>query len=106
MSTHTPELWDTTQMRVSKKKTKDRSALNVHLYGVNWDDHKANARLISAAPDLLAACIQAYGTLADINNNWPGRHTMAGQRLLCEMRGAISEATGIDRETIQNGGTS
>jgi len=70
------------------------------------DAIEMHKRMQDAAPELLAACIQAYGNLSNVHNNWPGRGTMAGQRLLCDLLDAISEGTGIDRETIQNGGTS
>ena len=66
-------------------------------------DHP-DAQLIAAAPELLAACIQAYGKLSDVHCSWPGRHTTVGQNLLCGMRDAIAKATGIDCQTVQNGG--
>jgi len=50
---------------------------------------------------LFAAATHAYGVLADVRNQWPGRHTLEGQRLLCDLRDALSEASGVDAEYVQ-----
>ena len=57
-------------------------------------DIEANARLIAAAPDLLAECEREYTELADIYNNWPGRNTAKGQMKMCRLRDLIAAATG------------
>lgn len=67
-----------------------------------WTNEIDNARLIAAAPDLFAALQKAYSVLANIHHEWPGRNTREGQRLLCDMRDALSAASGIDAEEIQN----
>lgn len=55
MSKHTPGPWKAGTKSVTAPETEDRLAMDVRLYGGNSDDHRANARLIAAAPDLLAA---------------------------------------------------
>jgi len=67
--------------------------------GENWI---ANARLISSAPDLIEAAQVAYVLLADIRNEWPGRHTREGQLTLCLLRDAIAKACGIDPQEVQD----
>lgn len=62
----------------------------------------ANARLISASPDLLATSAAAYKLLADITHSWRGRETPEGQMLLISLREAISKATGRDAEAVQD----
>ena len=62
---------------------------------------EANARLIAVAPELLEALRAAYACLAQFNNRWPGRDTMEGQRLLCNLRDTICAATGRDGESVQ-----
>lgn len=56
---YTPGPWKATARRVSKPETEDRLALDVQINGGNRDDNKANARLIAAAPDMLAV-LQAF----------------------------------------------
>lgn len=46
--------------------------------------------------DLLAALQAAYNVLGDCMHHWPGRDTLNGQKLLIDMRDAISAATGRD----------
>lgn len=46
--------------------------------------------------------IDAYGVLADVHHNWPGRDTKDGQRLLCDLRDAISAESGLSDEFVQN----
>ncbi len=62
----------------------------------------ANARLIAAAPCQHEALREAYAALADVHNNWPGRHPSAGQRLLCRMRDALVKATGDEPRDVQD----
>lgn len=63
---------------------------------------EADARLISAAPDLLAATKIAYTILADIRHDWAGRHTAEGQGALCAMRDAIAKAECREAEEVQD----
>lgn len=63
----------------------------------------ANARLIAAAPELLRAAESAYQVLANIFHEWPGRHTMAGQGLLVNLRDGIAKATGKSDREVQDG---
>ncbi len=54
-----------------------------------------NKRMLNALQD-------AYGLLADIRHEWPGRNTPRGQRLLSEMRDAIALATGLTAQEVQD----
>lgn len=60
------------------------------------------ARLIAAAPDLLAEVEREYTELADHRNEWPGRSTHAGQAKLCRLRDLICEATGREPQDVQD----
>src|SRR5260221_2773163 len=51
---------------------------------------------------LLEALEEGYAVMADITNQWEGRHTVDGQKLLCKMRDAIASATGISGEDGQD----
>ncbi len=62
----------------------------------------ADARLISAAPDLLAIAERAYIKFGDFTADWPGRNTGAGQALLGDLRNAIAKATGREAEAVQD----
>lgn len=55
-----------------------------------------------AAPALLAEIEREYTTLADVHNNWPGRHTMQGQTKLCRLRDLIAAATGRGDQEVQD----
>jgi len=63
---------------------------------------EANAKLIAAAPELLAALETAYETLGANNHHWVGRNTSLGQELLSAMCYAISQATGRDAQDVQD----
>lgn len=52
---HTPAPWKAGARSVSAPETEDRLGLDCRLYGGNAGDNRANARLIAASPDLLAA---------------------------------------------------
>lgn len=60
---HTPGPWDVREFRVFAVKN-DRTVASCGQYfnnqdeGANYDENCANARLIAAAPELLAACEQ------------------------------------------------
>lgn len=71
-------------------------------YRISEAEGLANLHLIAAAPDLLTALESAYEMLADIHHEWPKRSTREGQRLLCQLRDAISKATDRDTEDVQN----
>jgi hypothetical protein len=55
--------------------------------------------------EALEALEEGYAVLADVTNQWEGRHTIAGQKLLCKMRDAIASATGISGEFVQDNAT-
>lgn len=73
----------------------------------DWDateeTNLANAQLIAAAPELLRLLAQAYYRAADIRNEWPGRNSLTGQKILCDMRDTIAKAMGIDGQDVQDG---
>lgn len=62
----------------------------------------ANARLMAAAPCLLAEIEREYTDLADFHNNWPGRSTAEGQMKLCRLRDLIAVATGRSERDVQD----
>jgi hypothetical protein len=70
-----------------------------HCYG---PDQAANARLLASAPNLLAECEREYASLADIQNEWPGRASMKGQQKLCRLRDLIAAATGRTQQDVQD----
>lgn len=63
---------------------------------------EANARLMAAAPELLAEVEREYETLADIRNEWAGRYTPQGQAKLCRLRDLIAKATGRTEQDVQD----
>jgi len=63
MSKYTPGPWRATQRTVTAPETEDRLGLEVRVYGGNSDDHRANCRLIAAAPDLLDALMELNARL-------------------------------------------
>lgn len=54
------------------------------------------------AEELTTVLMEAYGVLADIHHDWPGRITPAGQHLLTTMRETISAATGLSARFVQD----
>ena len=50
----------------------------------------------------LAILQDAYEVLANIHNNWSGRHTQKGQDLLCRLRDEIATQTGASIEEVQD----
>lgn len=44
----------------------------------------------------------AYAVLGAPTNQWRGRHTVEGQRLLSNMRDAIADITGRDPQDVQD----
>lgn len=55
MNAHTPGPWKSTHCTVSAEETDERLGFRISVRNGNRDDTRANARLIAAAPDLLAA---------------------------------------------------
>lgn len=64
---------------------------------------KEDATLIAAAPELLHVVTLAYYVMSNIDNQFRGRHTEAGQALLSGMRDTIAKATGLSAEEVQDG---
>ena len=103
---HTPGPWRAT---LGRSQMSDPGTTIYHLgqWGVYSDadshgDPEADARLIAAAPELLAAVEQTYAELADISNEWPGRGTAKGQAKLVALRDVIAKATGRDAQEVQD----
>lgn len=73
-SKHTPGPWTTTSIHPQRDwvNASGRAALAevaVVVSGREWPEGKANARLIAAAPDLLAACTRALGFVDSMPDN-------------------------------------
>lgn len=51
-----------------------------------------------------SAAVHAYGVLADIHNEWPGRNTREGQALLSDLRDGIAETFDKDPQFVQDAG--
>ena len=92
MSKHTPGPWKAGSRSVTAPETEDRLALDVRLYGGNSGDHRANARLIAAAPDLLLALRMLHAETADYIrlNNLGGMDNQCMQLA----RAALAKAVG------------
>lgn len=92
MSSHTPGPWTAGSKTVRAPETEDRLPLDVRLFGGNANDHRANARLIAAAPELLQALQLLHDDIAEYArlNNLGGfdNHVMK------LARAAIAKATG------------
>ena len=65
MSKHTPGPWKAGSRSVRAPETEDRLGLDIRLYGGNPDDNRANARLIAAAPELLATLRGLHGVMRE-----------------------------------------
>lgn len=50
---------------------------------------------------ILTAATAAYARLSEFRNNWPGRGSIEGQLLLCNLRDAIAEETGQTAQQVQ-----
>lgn len=61
-----------------------------------------DARLIAAAPMQFELVERVYVLLADVRNQWQGRHTAAGQRLLSDLRDSICSVTGREAQDVQD----
>lgn len=109
---HTPGPWHVAYYGDSERQIVKRGSLSLAEL-LAWSSGpeskaqvEANARLIAAAPELLAALEKSYALLADIRHNWVGRETYAGQALLCSMRDTIAKATDRDPCEVSTGNRS
>ena len=59
------------------------------------------AQLKAQRDDLCRLVGLAYETLADNENNWPGRNSQAGQWLLCELRNSSAEWNSREVEELK-----
>lgn len=55
--------------------------------------------------DLVKELLFKYKALSSINNNWPGRITVDGQRLLCELRDQIATMLNVEPQVVQDSDT-
>jgi len=78
------------------------ASVSFHADGLSVDEAQKLGSLLSAAPILLVAAMDAYSLLADVRHEWSGRSTSAGQRLLCDLRDAIAKATDRDPQDVQD----
>lgn len=65
-----------------------------HIQGITMAECEANARLISAAPDLLAALIDLEDAYCDAGPEMTREKRAFGQRSLAAARAAIAKARG------------
>ena len=65
-----------------------------HPDGPEWLEDAANARLVSAAPDLLTACDRALSLIADVEQQMEGLHRMHLRNVAETLRKAIAKAEG------------
>jgi hypothetical protein len=95
---HTPGPWEAVQNNPDSDLTYTIMAANqpiADVYESGTAEHNQesedthNARLIAAAPELLAAC---KGAIAELNTYWKGDY--AGRPLASELRAAIAKAEG------------
>lgn len=86
---HTPGPWEVSRLQTSEESTQVITSEGWHLCNVELDPHEANARLIAAAPDLLAA-LQKIVSLWD-ENRYDGPVAPMNDAKL-----AIAKATGED----------
>lgn len=63
---------------------------------------EADARLIAESPTLFGAVERAYEMFGATGNDWPGRHTIEGQRLLSAFRDVIAAVTGREPMDVQD----
>ncbi len=55
--------------------------------------------------DITKELLFKYKALSSINNNWPGRTTVDGQRLLCELRDQIATMLNVEPQVVQDSDT-
>lgn len=96
MSKHTPGPWKAGFRSVTAPETEDDLALNVRIIGGNPKVDRANARLIAAAPDLLAALEETLAAavlwIDDARGCTP--EELMSHEWYVRARAAIAKATG------------
>lgn len=106
MSGHTPGPWEVRESRYYGNgwmiESSDGYRVAMLPNVSKLPENAANARVIVAAPELLAEVEREYETLADIRNEWPGRYTPQGQAKLCRLRDLIAKATGRTEQDVQD----
>ena len=94
---HTPGPWKTEALSYGESAAKIRNA-NRHLIvgprGFHEKNLEANARLIAAAPELLAALKEARDLLASLPADLKELETMGAEDTACKMLEAIAKAEG------------
>ncbi len=90
--THTPGPWAIEGKFVKEEATRYQDFICKEPEGFyqNDDKWKANARLIAAAPDLLAALEEAIELFDQDDNDL----TLAGKRIVSRWRATVEKATG------------
>jgi len=68
MTSHTPAPWKAGSTSVTAPETEDRLGMHLRIFGGNGKDNAANARLIAAAPDMLATLIDLRDRLDDFKS--------------------------------------
>lgn len=98
MNKHTPRSWSTNGAFVwstsDKAKIKERGEdCSIEVFGDTWEEQKANAHLIAAAPELLEVL---KWTLARVEKLAPHKASEGDAALygIAAARGAIAKATG------------
>lgn len=96
---HTPGPWKAGSASVSAPETEDRLGLSVRIHGGNGADNRANARLIAAAPDLLAALEALLPMVAEWHAEFPRHIGDKEPPAIQAARAAIAKATGFEPGT-------
>jgi hypothetical protein len=87
MSAHTPGPWRISARGLDKGIESERGPPIAFPYGPTPAVREANAKLIAAAPDLLAALIEAHSWLTEYN--------IGSAPVLKLIQSAIDKATGV-----------
>lgn len=104
-SKHTPAPWSTTKIGAQVRDASKRIIAFIAHYGMSAEERGANARLIAAAPDLLAACElvvdthNAFAIVREINWEKRGQQPRSDPPYIKACRAAIARAT--EREEAQ-----
>ena len=92
MSGHTPGPWGVAVFKSGARSVTNQSGHFVaDVQGIGQDERNANARLIAAAPELLAACEQVVREVECHCRDYP--RSPAGSCPACVCRAAIAKAT-------------
>lgn len=92
---HTPRLWEigrATEIPMWRVEIKCGSHVVAAAYGSTIDEAEVNARLIAAAPDLLAACEAAHDWVTQFCEHAPivfGGETDLAEQLLAALAKAV-----------------